>query len=59
MRTHSNYKVLLTAILLFGFAVGCCNPGSNPNAGNPAAPQTLPTAILETPPNANVGVCPR
>jgi len=58
MWTHSNYKVLSTAILLFGFAVGCCDPGSNPNAGNPAAPQTLPTVILVTPPNANVGVCP-
>jgi hypothetical protein len=58
MRTYSNYKIFLAALLLLGFAVGCCNPGSNPNAGNPAAPQTLPTAILETPPNANVGVCP-
>jgi len=61
MRTHSNHKVLLTALLLLGFAVGCCDPGRNPNAGNPAAPQTPPTVILVTPPNANVGiagVCP-
>jgi hypothetical protein len=56
MRTYSNHKTLLTTLLLLGFAVGCCNPSSNPNAGNPAAPQTLPTVILVTPPNANVGI---
>jgi len=58
MRTHSNHKVLLTALLLLGFAVGCCDPGRNPNAGNPAAPQTLPTVVLVTPPDGNVAVCP-
>ncbi len=33
MRTHSNYKILLTALLLFSFAVGCCDPGKNPTTG--------------------------
>jgi hypothetical protein len=58
MRTHSNYKVLLAAILLFSFAVGCADPDKNATTGAPGDPLTPPTVILETPPNANVGVCP-
>jgi hypothetical protein len=58
MWIHRNHKILLPAIMLLGFAVGCCNPGSNPNAGNPSAPETAPTVTLVTPPSANVGVCP-
>ena len=43
MRTHSNYKVLLTVLLSYisaaHFAAGCGNPNRIANAGNPGAPQ--------------------
>jgi len=47
-----------TALLLFSFATGCCNPDRNPNAGNPDAPQTPPTVTSVTPPNGSTPVCP-
>ncbi len=58
MRTKINYMTCFMALLLFGFSVGCCNPNRNPNAGDPAAPQTAPTVTSVTPPNDNVAICP-
>lgn len=47
-----------TALLLLSFSVGCCNPNKNPNAADPAAPQTAPTVTFVTPEDDNVGICP-
>jgi hypothetical protein len=55
MRTHSNHKIWITALLLLSFAIGCGDPDKNGIASSPTTP---PTVILVTPANGNVGVCP-
>jgi hypothetical protein len=58
MRTHNNYAIGFTALLLFSFAAGCGDPDKNANAGKPGDPLTLPSVALVTPPNGSVPVCP-
>lgn len=55
MRTHSNYKIWFTALLLLSLAAGCGDPDKSGLVPGPATP---PTVTFVTPPNGFTLVCP-